>query len=90
MAASIFQGNFVKTLKAALNLRDAAYILTGSDDPTSVAKSAPKGSLYLRQTGSGDGSVFVKLDNGSSTNWTQLGSGGGDSGFAKTFLLMGA
>jgi len=90
MAAAIFQGNFIKTLKAALNLRDAAYILTGSDDPTSVAKSAPKGSLYLRQTGSGDGSVFVKLDNGSSTNWQNLASGGAEAGLANHFLFMGA
>lgn len=91
MAASIFAGNFVKTLRAALNLRDAAYLLTGTDSPTAVAKNAPKGSLYLRQTASGDGSAFVKLDNGSSTNWLQLGGGGGgDPDYARHFMLMGA
>lgn len=74
MAASIFNGNFVKFLKNNLKIGTAARILTGTADPTSSAQDAEKGSLFLRQTGSGDGSVFVKLDTGSSTNWTQLGS----------------
>jgi len=66
---SLFSGNFVKFLKNKLNLFDAAYILTGTQDPRSTATDAPKGSILLRQTASGNGQVFFKLDNGSSTNW---------------------
>jgi hypothetical protein len=50
-------------------------LLTGSDDPTSVAKWAHRGSLYLRDTGAA-GELYVKQDNASSTNWTLLGVGG--------------
>ena len=41
-------------------------IITGdSDDPTSVAKEASAGSIYMRTSGE----VYKKTDNGSSTNW---------------------
>lgn len=72
--AVIFSGDYVKSLKAQFNLFDSAYILTGTADPSSVATTAPKGSIYLRQTAAGDGLVYVKSDNGSSTNWRLLGS----------------
>jgi hypothetical protein len=68
--AVVFNGDYVKTLKAQVNLFDEAYILTGTADPTAVATTAPKGSLYLRQTAAGNGALFIKLDNGSSTNWS--------------------
>jgi hypothetical protein len=67
-AAVIFQGDFVKTLKDDFKLRDTARIITESDDPTSVAKEGEAGSLLLRS----NGSVYVKTDSGSSTNWSQL------------------
>ena len=51
-------------------------LLTGSDDPTSVAKWAQRGSLYLRDDGAA-GELYIKQDNASSTNWNQLGAGGG-------------
>src|SRR5574338_829924 len=77
--AVVFNGDFVKTLKDQMNIFDTAYILTGTSDPMSVATSAPKGSLYLRQTPAGNGALYVKLDNGSSTNWAgPVGTGSGD------------
>ncbi len=70
MPAAIFSGNDVKLLKANLNLSDNQKILTGSsDDPTSVAKDAPIGSLYIK---SDDGNIFQKLDSGSSTEWSRI------------------
>lgn len=69
---ALFSGNFVKFLKSQLNLFDAAYILTGSVDPRSSATNAPKGSIYLHQNASGNGQMFVKLDNGTTTNWQVL------------------
>lgn len=71
-SAVIFQGNKVKTLKPNINIGDAAFVLTGTDDPTSVAQDAPRGSLYIKTD---DGRIFKKLDNGSSTNWSNLSSG---------------
>ena len=71
MPAAIFRGNFVKLLKNQLQIGDDADIQTGTDDPTSVAKDAPRSSLYLRDTGA-IGQVFSKQDDGSSTNWTLI------------------
>lgn len=70
--SAIFGGIYAKLLKPYLNFFDKAYILTGTDDPMVVATDAPKGSLYMRQNTSGDGQVYKKLDNGSSTNWEAL------------------
>ncbi len=64
----IFSGNFAKFLKSQLNLNNAAYILTGTADPTTSATDAPQGSVYLRTGGSG-GVLYTKLDAGSTTNW---------------------
>lgn len=73
MAASIFNGTFVKLLKDQLKLNNTARILTGTDDPTAVAKDAEQGSVYLRVGGSG-GTAYLKQDSGSSTNWNLLGT----------------
>ena len=80
--AVIYNGDYVKALKDQFKLNNTASILTGTDDPTSVAKDAPEGSLYLRQGGTG--AVYSKDDNGSTTNWTAIGGGGG--GGSSTFL----
>lgn len=69
---AIFSGAFTKFLKSNLDLFGKAYILTGTINPSVTATNAPKGSLFLRQTTSGNGEVYVKLDNGSSTNWKKL------------------
>jgi hypothetical protein len=68
----IFSGLNAKLLKANLDFFGKAFILTGEDDPTIVAKNAPKGSLYLRQTVFGNGEVYKKLDNGTSTAWVKV------------------
>lgn len=82
MPASIFNGTFVKNLKDQLKLADTARILTGTDDPTAVAKEAEKGSVYL-QVGTDGGRAFLKQDAGSTTNWTLIGSGGELNFYAK-------
>ena len=71
MPASIFNGDSVKILKDKLKFKSTSVqIITGdSDDPASVAKSAPQGSLYLR---SGTNVWYIKQDSGSSTNWSQI------------------
>lgn len=73
MPAVIFSGSQVKALKDQLNLNDTASVLTGSDDPTSVAKDAPRSSIYLRDDSS-SGQLYLKQDDGSTTDWV-LSSG---------------
>jgi flagellar hook-basal body complex protein FliE len=69
LAASIFNGDAIKLLKEKLRFKSGTEIISNdSDDPTSVAKDAPIGSIYIR---SGTGEVYVKQDAGSSTNWKQ-------------------
>lgn len=75
MPAVIFSGSEVKALKNSLNLNDNVKILSGDADPTSSAQDAPRGSIYLR-TGSSGGDIFRKLDDGSSTNFELIGTGG--------------
>lgn len=52
-----------------LNLNSVVSLISGSVDPSSVATSAPKGSLYL----STNGGHYIKQDAGSSTNWSLIG-----------------
>lgn len=67
MPAAIFNSNAVKVLKERLRLRSGTDIIANdTDDPTSVAKDAAIGSVYIR---GGTGEVYVKQDAGSSTNW---------------------
>lgn len=80
--AVIFNGNAVKTLKQNISLNGVVSILSGTDDPTVVAKDAVKGSLYIRYGGSG-GLLYTKQDSGLTTNWTSI-SGGGGGGSAYT------
>lgn len=74
LADSAFvSGQLVKTIKPGINLKDQAYILTGTEDPTLSAKDGPIGSIYLRVDTSG-GTAYIKQDAGLSTNWSALGS----------------
>lgn len=73
--AVIFEATDVKTLKSAININSVASILTGTDDPTVVAKNAPQGSIYLK-TGASGGQTYIKQDAGNTTNWTQLSVSG--------------
>lgn len=50
-------------------------ILTGTQDPTSVATSAGVGSLFLREVSGSSGKLYIKQDDGSSTNWVEAGAG---------------
>lgn len=71
--AVIFSGNDVKALKSNLDLNGQAKVMSGTVDPTSVATSAPVGSIYLNTS---NGNTYRKLDAGSSTNWSVVGSAG--------------
>jgi hypothetical protein len=51
-------------------------IFGDSDDPTSVAKTASKSSIYFRE---GNAGVYFKEDDGLSTNWILLTGAGGSS-----------
>jgi len=84
MPAALFNSRAVKILKDILAFKNDIVIMTGdTDDPTSVAKDAPASSLYLR---SGTDEVYVKQDSGSSTNWTQLSTGGSGANTALSNL----
>lgn len=75
VAPVLWEGSLALVLPpGGLDFNRNAYFLTGSSDPTSVAQSAPKGSLYLRY-GSSGGALYTKSDNGLSTNWTAFVSG---------------
>lgn len=77
MTIGIFESSdSIKTFRNSLNLNDNVKFLSGTDDPTSVAKDAPQGSIYL-QTGPAGGLVYVKQDAGSSTLWTLVGTSSG-------------
>ncbi len=67
--AAIFSGSDVKILKSNLDFNGNAKAIVQSGDPTSVAVSAPKGSILLN-TNTGFG--YIKSDAGSSTNWNRL------------------
>lgn len=70
MPAAIFNADSVKILKDKLKFKTGSQIITGdSDDPTSTAKSAPQGSVYLRST---TNVWYLKQDSGSTTNWSQI------------------
>jgi len=69
-AASIFNGAFIKLLKDQLRFKDTARIITGTYDPSTVATDAEKGSIFMRQGSVGE--IFVKLDNGTTTNWRSV------------------
>ncbi len=53
-------------------------VLSGTQDPSSVATDAPRGTLFLKT--SATATAFIKTDDGLTTNWTDLGAGGGGGG----------
>lgn len=78
MPATIFSGSKVKTLKSTLNLNGGADVISSTTDPTSVAVSAEPGSILLNTT---TGKQYRKNDSGSSTNWSEIGSGAGTKNY---------
>lgn len=79
---------FLKAFRSNLNLNDTVSVLQGTDDPSSSAKDAPQGSIYMRTGGSG-GSLWLKQDAGSSTNWTEAGAGFASSLGVRTISSSG-
>lgn len=75
-AGTFPQGDHVKQLKDKIEFKNTLtqIITNDSDDPTSVAKSADIGSLYIKRD---DGKLYSKTDNGSSTNWIDVINGTG-------------
>jgi hypothetical protein len=67
MPAAIFSGLKVKVLKKILDLNGGAQIHSSTVDPTVTATNAPAGSILLNET---SGTLYRKLDAGSTTNWT--------------------
>lgn len=59
----------IRFLKQNLDLNGQVSVLSGTVNPTSVATSAPLGSLYIN---SSTGNVYRKLDAGSTVNWVQV------------------
>jgi len=72
MSIGRFDNTFVKLLKNQLKLGDDARVLTGTLDPSASATDGERGSIYLRDPGAGSGKLYIKNDDGSSTNWTEL------------------
>jgi hypothetical protein len=60
----------IRLLKQNLDLNGQVSILSGAVDPTVTATSAPLGSLYISTS---TGSLYRKMDAGSTTNWAVLG-----------------
>jgi hypothetical protein len=71
----IFSGQYAKTLVPYINLKDRAYIVTGTANPSVTATDGPQGSVYLR-TGASGGAIYVKQDDGLTTNWTSVSASG--------------
>jgi hypothetical protein len=71
MASTIFNLGAVKLLKKILRFQESdIQIITGNaTDPTVTAVDAVSGSLYIR---GGTSSLYVKQDNGSTTNWSLI------------------
>lgn len=68
MSSVIFNGSSVKILKDILKSKTKGKIIFSSVDPSSSATDAETGDLLI----STNGSVYVKKDSGSSTNWDVL------------------
>lgn len=70
-------GDISITSKEAIKIstsdtRQTRSLLVGDDDPTSVSKDAEIASLYLRDATTA-GELYVKQDNGDTTNWELVG-----------------
>lgn len=70
----IFNGSKVKALKSTLNLNGGADVISSTTNPQSSAVDAALGSLLLNTS---TGKLYRKNDSGSSTNWSEVGSGSG-------------
>jgi hypothetical protein len=64
----VLQGPRVRLFRTRVSLGGELEIITGVMDPTQDAVEASRGSLYLRSGGAG-GNLYVKRDDGFTTNW---------------------
>lgn len=78
MASTIFNGDVVKTLRAALRLKDQATIWSGSADPTVTPTFGRQGDLYIKF---GSAPAFYQKTGatGTDTNWAAVSGGGGEN-----------
>ena len=68
-AVAIFKGAYAKILASAgILFKNGLTLISGSANPSSVATSAAKGSLYMSDLGR----LYQKQDAGSSTNWLSI------------------
>lgn len=68
MPSVIFSGNYVKALKAGLNLFNNASIYSGNIDPSVAGFAANTGDVYISTS---TGQIYSKVGAGN-TNWTLL------------------
>jgi hypothetical protein len=73
----IWFSDAIKFLRNKISFSNQVSIEAGSADPSSSATDGLEGSLYLSTS---EKNLFIKQDNGSSTNWSLLGGGGGGGG----------
>ncbi len=69
-----FGADTAVNLTPSITFSNGVMSISGSLNPSSVAVSAPAGSVYL----STNGFSYVKQDSGSSTNWTRISYSTGD------------
>lgn len=72
MSSVIFSGNYVKTLKAGLNLFNNATIWSGNIDPSSTGFAANIGDVYISTL---TASLYIKETSGN-TGWAQASTVG--------------
>lgn len=66
MAAVVFSGNVVKTLKDGIKLGSGTTVFTGAVDPSSVATTGAAGDKYISTS---TNLTYIKQDAGSTVNW---------------------
>lgn len=69
MAASFLSGDVVKMLKDQIETVSGYKLMFGGSNPTVFALDAEKGSVYISDS---SGKMYLKQDDGSSTNWEEL------------------
>lgn len=77
MSAVLFNGDVVRTLRAALRLKDQATIWSGTTDPTVTPTFGRQGDLYVK-FGSAPAFYQKTTGDGTDTNWASA-SGGGET-----------
>lgn len=69
--AFVYHNNSVRALKGMLSLNDKTVFLTGSHDPKQIPTFGLVGWFFFKT--SPQGGLYIKTDNGISTNWRKIG-----------------